>query len=304
MIFIPFDQGELNLDWTGITATIEQGHLRPRASIGDTFHYRGSDTILVRSACIDGMGSLVKTATIFPHNSAMGQHKVNGIATLFSDRTGCVEANLDFRLLTKWKTAGDSLLGAKYLARPNSRNITILGAGVIGRVMRQAYQAAYPDARFTVWNRSPERALALVQEFENTVYQPDIQAAIAGADIITSATMSPTPLFDGTWLEPGQHVDLIGAYRPDMREVDDSALRRARVFVDSRDSTIDHIGEIRDPLARGVLKRSDIIADFYDIASGAFSRQNADEITLFKNGGGAHLDLMASRYILDCWNTK
>ncbi|MDP5349346.1 MAG: ornithine cyclodeaminase, partial [Paracoccaceae bacterium] len=101
------------------------------------------------------------------------------------------------------------------------------------------------------------------------------------------------------WLRPGQHLDLIGAYRPDMREADDTALQRARIFVDSYDTTIGHIGEIKDPLARGVIDRADILADYYEPEN--FMRQSHDEITLFKNGGGAHLDLMTSRYILDAW---
>ncbi|MDY6859875.1 MAG: ornithine cyclodeaminase, partial [Pseudomonadota bacterium] len=103
------------------------------------------------------------------------------------------------------------------------------------------------------------------------------------------------------WLRPGQHIDLIGAYRADMREADDTALRRARIFVDSRDTTLNHIGELKTPLEQGVITRDDIIADFYDLPSGRFARRTEDEITLFKNGGGAHLDLMTSRYILKEW---
>jgi ornithine cyclodeaminase len=111
--------------------------------------------------------------------------------------------------------------------------------------------------------------------------------------------MSTQPLIFGDWLQPGQHVDLIGAYRPDMREVDDTALTRARLFVDSLDTTVDHIGELKIPIAQGVITRETIVADYYDLAK--FTRTSDDEITIFKNGGGAHLDLMTSRYILDRW---
>ena len=106
------------------------------------------------------------------------------------------------------------------------------------------------------------------------------------------------PVIRGEWLRPGTHLDLIGAYRPDMREVDDGALLRAKIFVDSRSTTIDHIGELKDPIARGVLTPNQIVADFYDIATGKFRRDSADQITIAKNGGGAHLDLMTARYIL------
>jgi ornithine cyclodeaminase len=130
----------------------------------------------------------------------------------------------------------------------------------------------------------------------------DLEQAIRAADIITSATMSTTPFIKGEWLQPGQHIDLIGAYRPDMREADDAALNRARVFVDSLDTTVDHIGELKIPIAQGVFDRDTIVADYYDM--GEFVRTSDDEITLFKNGGGAHLDLMTSRYILDRWRAR
>jgi ornithine cyclodeaminase len=127
----------------------------------------------------------------------------------------------------------------------------------------------------------------------------DLETAVAAADIVTCATMTTEPILKGDWLQPGQHVDLIGAYRPDMREADDTVLRRARIFVDSLDTTVGHIGEIKIPMEAGTITRDDIVADYYD--PDAFTRRSDDEITLFKNGGGAHLDLMTSRYILDAW---
>ncbi len=114
--------------------------------------------------------------------------------------------------------------------------------------------------------------------------------------------MSATPFIKGEWLQPGQHLDLIGAYRPDMREADDTALTRGRIFVDSLDTTVDHIGELKIPIAQGVISRDTIIADYYDLAK--FTRKTDDEITVFKNGGGAHLDLMTSRYVLDRWRAR
>ena len=110
--------------------------------------------------------------------------------------------------------------------------------------------------------------------------------------------MSPDPVLRGAWLRPGQHVDLIGAYRPDLREADDEALKRARIFVDSRETTLDHIGELKIPLEAGTISREDVVADYYELD--AFARR-PDDITLFKNGGGAHLDLMTARHILDRW---
>ena len=297
--YIPFDEGEKHLDWIGLTDAFAAGHARPKAKIADTFLYRDPDTLLSRSAWIDGLGLAVKSATVFPQNPGRGTPMVNGAVSLFSDRSGELEALVDFHLVTKWKTAGDSLWAAKRLARPNSRNILIIGAGTVARSLRAAYAAGFPEARFTVWNRTRAAAGALAAGDERMQVADDLQAAVAQADIIASATMSTTPLICGAWLKAGQHIDLIGAYRPDMREADDDALRRSRIFVDSYDTTLGHIGELKAPLESGVIQRSDILGDYYDAA--CFVRQSDDEITLFKNGGGAHLDLMTARYVLDRW---
>lgn len=248
------------------------------------------------------MGLAVKSATVFPGNPAKGQPMVNGGVSLYSDVDGMLEAMVDFHLVTKWKTAGDSLLAARRLARPDSRNILIVGAGTQGRGLHAAYSAAFPDAKFTLWNRTPDNAKAMAADIPGLTVAADLEAAVRAADIITSATMSTAPLIKGDWLQPGQHLDLIGAYRPDMREADDTALTRARIFVDSYDTTVDHIGEIKIPLQSGVITREAIVADYYSLDQ--FVRRSPDDITLFKNGGGAHLDLMASRYILDRWRAR
>lgn len=299
---IPFAEGEAQLDWVGLTDAIAAGHDLPKAKIADSFLYRGEDTLLNRAAWIDGLGLAVKSATIFPGNAGLGKPAVNGGVSVYSDMDGTLAAIIDFHLVTKWKTAGDSLLAARRLARVDSEVILIVGAGTVARSLIEAYSAAFLGARFLIWNRTGAKARALADAFGHVTAVDDLAEAVGQADIVSCATMSTTPVLQGAWLRPGTHVDLIGAYRPDMREADDAALTRARVFVDSLDTTVGHIGEIRDPIARGVISEADIVADYYDL--GAFARQSEDEITLFKNGGGAHLDLMVSRYILDRWQTR
>lgn len=299
--FIPFDQGDAILNWIDLTRALAAGHSRPKAQIEDVFLYRDRDTLLNRSAWIDGMGVAVKAATIFPGNTSKGKPMIGGAVNLFSDEDGALEAVLDFALVTKWKTAGDSLLAATRLARPDSETILVVGAGTVGRSLVQAYSAAFPKARFLIWNRSPEGAKAFADATGATVV-PDLETAVRSADIVTSATMTSTPILNGEWFQPGQHIDLIGAYRPDMREADDAAILRSRVFVDNRQTVVDHIGELKDPIASGIVGPDHVIADYYDISS--MVRQNDAEITLFKNGGGAHLDLMTSRYILDAWRAR
>lgn len=299
---VPFisDVVEPQLDWLALCDAFDAGHQRPKADIGDTFLYRDPDTLLSRSAFIDGMGVLVKSATVFPNNPAIGKSVVNGAVSLFSDGDGTLEALIDFHLVTKWKTAGDSVHAARKLARPDSAVVLIIGAGTVGRNLRAAYGRAFPNARFLIWNRTVATAEAFSADFDNTDVVADLETGVREADIVTSATMATAPLIRGEWLRPGQHIDLIGAYRADMREADDDALRCARLFVDSRDTTLDHIGELKIPLAEGVITPDNVIADYYD-APETFARTSDDEITLFKNGGGAHLDLMTSRYILSVW---
>ncbi|NVO26301.1 NAD(P)-binding domain-containing protein [Donghicola sp. C2-DW-16] len=295
---VPFE-ADAHLDWIALTDAIWQAHSLPKAHISDSFLYRGDDTLLLRSAWINGLGLAVKAATVFPENPASDLPRVNGGVSLFGDDHGLLEAVVDFHLVTKWKTAGDSLLAARRLARPDSRNILIIGAGTVGANMIDAYSAAFPDAQFTVWNRTTARATEMAADIPGLKVATDLPEAVAQADIICCATMSTEPVLRGAWLQPGQHVDLIGAYRPDMREADTEALTRARLFVDSRETTIDHIGELKLPIAAGEITPDHVIADFYDGA--AFARQTPEEITICKNGGGAHLDLMVSRYILEAW---
>ena len=120
------------------------------------------------------------------------------------------------------------------------------------------------------------------------------------AEVICTATMATSPLIRGEWLQPGQHLDLIGAYKPNMREVDDAAMARARVFVDARATTLHHIGELMAPLKSGAITEADIVADYYDDPA-VYVRRSAEEITIAKNGGGAHLDLMTAAYIQKAW---
>ena len=296
---IPYAEADELLDWIALTDALAAGHDLPKALVEDVFLYSDNNTLLNRSAWIKGMGLAVKCATIFPDNRKSGKAMIGGAVNMFSGEDGALEAILDFHLVTKWKTAADSLLAARRLARPDSSKILIVGAGTVGRSLHAVYKSAFPDAAFTVWNRSPEGAKSFQADFPDVVIADDLETAVRAADIITSATMATEPNIFGDWLQPGQHVDLIGAYRPDMREVDDAALLRSRVFVDNMHTTVGHIGELKIPIAAGVIDASHVVADYYDLD--AFVRGLDDEITLFKNGGGAHLDLMTARYILDAW---
>ncbi len=297
LTIVPKD-AEALLTWPGLLDAFEAGHRLPKPDIKDLFVYRGPDTVLDRATWIDGLGALVKVATVIPSNAQRGLPTVNGSVTLYDDKTGELTALVDFHLVTKWKTAGDSLLSARRLARKDAKNFLLVGAGTVAKSMVQAYSSLFPDARFTVWSRSRASAASM-----GLPVADDLEHAVKSADVICTATMATEPLIRGDWLQPGQHLDLIGAYKPGMREVDDTAMARARLFVDARATTIHHIGELIDPLKSGAITESHIIADFYDDPA-IYTRQSDDEITIAKNGGGAHLDLMTASYIASMWSQR
>ena len=297
LTIVPKD-AEALLTWPGLLDAFEAGHRLPKPDIKDLFVYRGSDTVLDRATWIDGLGALVKVATVIPSNAQRGLPTVNGSVTLYDDKTGELTALVDFHLVTKWKTAGDSLLSARRLARKDAKNFLLVGAGTVAKSMVQAYSSLFPDARFTVWSRSRSSAEAL-----GLPVADNLEGAVKAADVICTATMATEPLIKGNWLQPGQHLDLIGAYKPGMREVDDTAMARARLFVDARTTTVHHIGELIGPLKSGAITESHIIADFYDDPA-LYVRRSDDELTIAKNGGGAHLDLMTAAYILAAWRGR
>jgi ornithine cyclodeaminase/alanine dehydrogenase-like protein (mu-crystallin family) len=287
--------------WPLVIEAIRAGHRRPRAALGDTLLSSGNRRILVRSTWIAGYGPGLKAATIFPDNPGRRppMPSVQGPVILFDDETGSVSALLDGPEVTKWKTAADSALGADLLAAPDVTRLVMVGAGAMAGALIRAHLSVRPSITLvTVWNRTAARARELARSLGDLAVEvavsDDLEAALRDADIVSSATMSETPLVRGAWLKPGAHVDLVGAYTPAMREADDEALRRSRIFVDCFDTAVDHIGELNDPIARGVIARGDVLDDLYGLVAGKNGRRSDTEITLFKNGGGAHLDLMVS----------
>jgi ornithine cyclodeaminase len=222
---------------------------------------------------------------------------------LFEPTHGQLEAIIDSRLVTEIKTAADSVLGAMLLARPDSRHLLIVGAGTVARGLIAAYSAMFPQlTRISIWARRPEQAEALAHEYAGSKMSvtpvADLASAAAKADIISTATMAREPILLGSWIKQGTHIDLIGAYKADMREADDALIARGALFVDSRETTINHIGELTIPILLGVISARSVRGDLYDL-TGEYpvGREGADMITIFKNGGGAHLDLMIAAYI-------
>ncbi len=293
------------MTWGHVLDAMKAGHRRPQPRLGDTLLLRDPDCMLVRTAWIDGLGIAVKAAAIFPGNASMNPPvpSIQGYAMVYDDKTGGVEAIIDAVSLTSWKTAGDSALGSSMLSRTDAKSLAMVGAGAMAEPLIRAHLSVRPALdNVTIWNRSRPRAEELASKLTDlgrpVIIADDLERTVRAADIISVATMSLEPLIMGRWLKDGAHLDLVGAYRLDMHEADGEAVKRARVWVDYRGTTIDHIGDIATPLKQGVITRDHILGDLYDLVPGAVGRSNDRDITLFKNGGGAHLDLMTCRAIL------
>lgn len=295
---------EAVLDWLELIDCLREGHLYPQPQLEDNLLVQGPNRMLNRLAWIEGLGSAVKTCTIYPDNAENEIPAINGMMTIFSNDNGTPEAIIDFHLVTKWKTAADSLLATSLLAPHNPRKYLVIGAGTVARSLIEAYMTLFPELEIMVWNRTRSRVMELVDDYQDICVinnVEDLPKAAGMSDIISCATMSQDPVLRGDWISPSTHIDLVGAFTPEMREADDKILRIGDLFVDYRRTTVDHIGELTIPMANGILSEDDVIADFYDIKSGGFARKSDEGVTVFKNGGGAHLDLMTGRYIYQKW---
>ncbi len=291
-------------NWPLVIDALRAGHRLAPADIADSLVHARDNTMLVRSAWIDGLGAGTKAATVVPGNSTRSLPSVHAQISLFDDVTGQVTAGVDGTSVTAWKTAADSALGADLLARKDAKTLLMLGAGSMARPLIEAHRHVRPGIdHVLVWNRSRERAQVLADEIDAELVT-DLDAAIPQADIICCATMTIDPVLKGALVPPGCHVDLVGAYRPDMREADDDLHHRAHWFVDSRATTLHHIGEFVRPLADGTINEDAIQGDLHDLVAGNAGRKTDAEITVFKNGGGAHLDLMVALALVKAYEAE
>ncbi|MCG6114107.1 MAG: ornithine cyclodeaminase family protein [Mesorhizobium sp.] len=240
----------------------------------------------------------VKIVTVSPDNNAKNLPAIMGVYLLLDGQTGEPCALIDGQRITLWRTACASALAADYLAREDASSMLMVGAGALAPFLVRAHAAVRPVSRVAVWNRTPanaERLVATLQEegFEARIAE-NIDDELDEADIVSCATISSVPLVHGARLKPGTHVDLVGAFAPTMRESDDAAVRRARVFVDTYGGATKEAGDIVQALDSGALARDQIQADLYELCRGEKNgRESHDEITLFKSVGAAIEDLAA-----------
>jgi ornithine cyclodeaminase len=264
----------------------------------------GRDAALILMPAWDATAGFLgtKIVTVFPQNASRGKPSVMGTYVLMSGETGEPLAALDGQALTLWRTAAASALAADYLARSGARDLAMVGAGALAPHLIAAHAAMRPIRTVRIWNRTRDAAERLAQNVRaaglRVEIAPDIESAVRGADIVSVATLSGQPLLHGAWLSAGAHVDLVGAYLPSMREADDETVRRARIFVDTRDGALKEAGDLIQPIGAGIISESDIGGELAELCRGTVAgRRDTAEITLFKSVGAAIEDLAAAVHV-------
>jgi ornithine cyclodeaminase len=267
-------------------------------------------TLLLMPAWTRGPGGHIgiKLVTVFPDNGKRSLPSIYGQYLLLDGGTGAPVAQLDGTMLTKRRTACASGLASRYLSRANSRTLAMLGTGALAPQLIRVHAKVRPIEEVLIWGRRPERAQSLAGELAISLprdlgrpimvrAEPDRRQAVVTADIVSCATLSRAALVEGDWLHEGQHIDLVGAFTPEMRESDDRAVARARVFVDTRAGALKEGGDIVQPVANGTITAQDVVADLAELACGAKAGRAAGDhasITLFKSVGAALEDLAAA----------
>ena len=285
-------------EWERLVEALAEAH-RGQTPLVDRFEiHHGEATYLNLPAWQPGAAMGTKVVTVFPANPERSDlPAVQAVYLLFDGEDGRPRAAIDGTALTYRKTAADSALGSQLLSRQDAETLLMVGAGALAPYLIAAHSSVRRIAELLIWNRRRDKAEKLAIDCGGEAVS-DLEEAAGRADIISCATSTTTPLIHGRWLKPGAHLDLVGAFTPQMRECDDEAVLRARLFVDSRWFAIDQPGDLGDPLRRGVIGRHKIEADLFELcAPGYRFERSADDVTLFKNGGGGHLDLFTAMFI-------
>ncbi len=256
-------------------------------------------TLLLMPAWQEGCALGIKVATVFPSNNERALPSIMGLYLLLDGETGEPIAAIDGPSLTRRRTAAASALAADYLARCDCRKMAMIGTGALAPELIEAHRVARPIDEVVIWGRTPQKARDLAARLDRPARRvsatEDLQAAVHEADIVACATLSLEPLIKGCWLRSGSHLDLVGGFRPTMREADDDAVRRSRLYVDTRTGALTEAGDIVDPLERGVISEGDVQGDLFELARGEIGgRRSDEEITLFKSTGTALEDFAAA----------
>lgn len=258
-------------------------------------------SLLLMPAWNPSKESGVKIVTVSPENGKFDLPSINGTYIYLDAVKGTIKAILDAKSLTEKRTAAASALASAYLSRSNSNSLLMIGTGALSVNLIKAHASVRPIKKVFIWGRNFQKAqeIALKLKDERFTIQAirSIKEKVSEVDIISSATLSKIPLIFGKHLKEGQHIDLVGAYKIDMREADDEAISKASVYLDTYQGGLNESGDIVIPLKTGIIKEREIKADLFELCSeDKKGRRSATEITLFKSVGHALEDLVAAKY--------
>ena len=308
MVQIPDDFINKNTDFPELIAALKKGFSSEEILVPMRHHHDfpnpevGADsTLLLMPAWHSGKVAGVKIATVSPENGQFGLPSIQAVYVLMDALKGTMIAILQAKNLTAKRTAAASALASSFLSRKDSSSVLMIGTGALSANLIMAHASVRPIKTVYVWGRTLAKAQAICDELKDEDFEcqavETIEEKIAEVDIISCATLSKTPLVLGKYLKKGQHVDLVGAYRKDMRETDDETLTKASVYIDTYQGGLKESGDIAIPLKSGVLKEEDIKGDLFGLCSDtAKGRSHPEEITVFKSVGHALEDLMAASY--------
>lgn len=305
MHFYSAEQVHAALDFSALADAIASTIGAANAPLRHAHALSASDSLLLMPAWSDGdSGAIgVKLVTVMPGNRERGRETVNSIYAVFDRASGAPLAVIDGDALTVRRTAASSLLAARFLARPDACNLLIVGTGRLAPYMARAHCAARNVKRLRVWGRNGEGAQTLAQTLRDeglpALAVDDLESAVRDSHIISCATTATVPIIKGAWLAAGTHLDLVGGFRRSMREADDAAVARSRIYVDTYAGVLKEAADIAEPLARGIIAREQVRGELAELVAGSVAgRGTADEITLFKSVGTALEDLAAARLLL------
>lgn len=261
-----------------------------------------TSTLLLMPAWSNGEYLGIKTVTVSPYNGQFDLPSIQGTYTLINAKNGLVDCLMDAKALTVKRTAATSALASSYLSRTDSKTLLMVGTGALAPELIKAHCAVRPIDKVLIWGRSVEKAEAVILQLSHMGLEfsavENLEEGVHSADVISVATLSLEPLVFGDWLQPGQHLDLVGAYRPDMRETDDEALRRGSIFID-HPGALKETGDLAIPLREGTITEKDIHNELKGLcADDVLARKSEQEITLFKSVGHALEDLSGALYLL------
>lgn len=266
-------------------------------------------TMLLMPAWLPGKYAGLKLVNVYPDNPKKDLPTIMGNYLLMDGGSGAPIASMDGGELTARRTAAASALASDYLSRKDANKLLIVGSGRLAGYLGYAHGAVRELKKIRIWARNESKAQAVANKYVEAGLDAEpannLEEAVGWADIVSCATMSATPLVFGKWLRPGDHLDLIGSFKPTMRETDDEAVSRAKVFVDTREGAMAEAGDLLIPLQNGIFSQDDIRAELSELAAGGHpGRENERDITLFKSVGASLEDLAAAIRCFENWQKR